>query len=52
MVATLFDGLKSAGSYTVEFNGANLSSGVYYYRVDFNADGREYSKVLRMTLVK
>jgi hypothetical protein len=52
IMATLFEGLKSAGSYTVEFKGTNLSSGVYYYRVDFNADGRNYSKVLRMTLVK
>jgi hypothetical protein len=51
-VATLFEGFKSAGYYKVEFNGSNLSSGVYYYRIDFNADGTSYNKVLRMTLVK
>ncbi len=51
-VATLFDGFKSAGFYRIDFNGSNLSSGVYYYRIDFNAEGINYNKVLRMTLVK
>ncbi len=30
-VATLVDEEKSAGKYEVEFNGGNLSSGIYYY---------------------
>lgn len=30
-VATLADEEKSAGEYEVEFNGGNLSSGIYYY---------------------
>ena len=32
-VATLIDEYKSVGSYEVEFNAANLSSGVYIYQV-------------------
>ncbi|BDQ03648.1 MAG: hypothetical protein KatS3mg036_0349 [Ignavibacterium sp.] len=32
-VATLIDEYKSAGSYEVEFNGQNLSSGVYFYQL-------------------
>ena len=32
-VATLVNELKPAGSYEVNFNGRNLSSGVYYYRL-------------------
>jgi len=32
-VATLVNEEKTAGKYTVEFNGTNLSSGVYFYRL-------------------
>jgi hypothetical protein len=30
-VATIFNEVKPAGYYTVSFNGANLSSGIYFY---------------------
>jgi GH35 family endo-1,4-beta-xylanase len=33
-VITLMNEVKSAGRYVVQFNGANLSSGVYIYRMD------------------
>ncbi len=32
-ISTLVDELKSAGKYEVEFNGSNLSTGVYIYRL-------------------
>jgi hypothetical protein len=32
-VAVLVDGLRAPGSYTVEFNGSSLASGVYLYRL-------------------
>jgi subtilisin family serine protease len=32
-VATLINGVKPAGSYSVSFNGSSLSSGVYFYRM-------------------
>jgi hypothetical protein len=32
-VATLVNEPKPAGSFEVNFNGSNLSSGVYYYRL-------------------
>jgi hypothetical protein len=32
-IATLVNQEKSAGNYTVQFNGSNLSSGIYFYRM-------------------
>jgi hypothetical protein len=36
LVAVLVDEQKSAGAYSVEFDGTSLSSGVYYYRLMTN----------------
>ncbi|MEZ4822815.1 MAG: T9SS type A sorting domain-containing protein, partial [Ignavibacteria bacterium] len=47
-VATLVNETRSAGYYTVNFNAANLSSGVYYYRLESNG----VSKVMKMALIK
>jgi photosystem II stability/assembly factor-like uncharacterized protein len=47
-VANLVNGTKSAGSYTVKFNGANLASGVYFYKLESG----EYSEVKKMSLIK
>lgn len=33
-VATLFDGTREAGQYTLTFDGAAFASGIYYLRVD------------------
>lgn len=33
-VATLVNEEKASGSYTIEFNGSNLSSGTYFYRME------------------
>ncbi|HMS64761.1 MAG TPA: T9SS type A sorting domain-containing protein, partial [Ignavibacteria bacterium] len=47
-VATLVNETRSAGYYSVNFNASNLSSGVYYYRLEANG----ISKVMKMALVK
>ncbi len=39
---------KSAGEYTVEFNGSHLSSGVYIYRLESN----DFMDTKRMLLIK
>ena len=33
-VETLVNGQKVAGNYSVQFNGSNLSSGIYFYRIE------------------
>ena len=47
-VATLIDEYKSVGSYEVEFNAANLSSGVYIYRLQ----AEEFTETKKMILMK
>jgi photosystem II stability/assembly factor-like uncharacterized protein len=47
-VAELVNGIKSAGSYQIEFNGSNLSSGIYFYKLD--VEGQSFTK--KMILVK
>jgi hypothetical protein len=47
-VASLVNETRAAGYHTVSFNAANLSSGVYYYRLE--SEG--VSKVMKMALIK
>jgi phosphatidylinositol-3-phosphatase len=47
-VATLVNEKENAGSYEVEFNAANLSSGIYFYKL--STDG--FTETKRMILLK
>ncbi len=47
-INTLIDEYKPAGSYQVNFDGADLASGVYIYRFETN----NFSEVRKMTLLK
>jgi predicted acyl esterase len=47
-VQTLVNEVKSPGSYNIMFNAANLSSGVYFYRIIAG----NFTEVKKMTLVK
>jgi len=47
-VKTLVNEVKQAGKYTVEFNGHNYASGVYFYRIESG----KFTEVKRMVLVK
>lgn len=47
-VSTLINEVKPAGYYEVTFNGSNLSSGVYFYRLESNS----FNVTRKMLLVK
>ncbi len=47
-VAVLLNEFKPAGNYVVTFNGSNLSSGIYFYRLTSG----EFTDTKRMILVK
>jgi hypothetical protein len=47
-VATLVDGMRSEGTHTTLFDGAKLSSGIYFYKLQ--TEGRVISK--KMVLIK
>jgi len=47
-VATLVNEYQNAGFKTVQFNGSNLSSGIYFYKVSAG----DFNKVMKMILVK
>lgn len=47
-IATLVNEKQSAGSHTVTFNGSNLTSGIYFYRLESGSQ----ALVKKMTLLK
>ncbi|MBI5474200.1 MAG: hypothetical protein HY961_17835 [Ignavibacteriae bacterium] len=52
-VATLVNEVKSDGTYSVQWNAAEHSSGVYLYRLEFRAaDGSTRSLTKRMVVIK
>jgi hypothetical protein len=53
-VATLFDGMKETGNYSVTFYGSGLSSGIYFVRFTAQpADGSiPFVKTMKMLLTK
>ena len=52
-VQSLVSGQLSAGVYNADFNGSKLTSGVYYYRLDYTGnDGKQFSDVKKLMLIK
>ena len=47
-VSTLVNEIKNAGTYKVDFNASNLSSGMYFYKVSVNG----FTDVKKMMLIK
>jgi hypothetical protein len=51
-VVVLVDELKRAGYHTAEFDGSNLASGIYFYRLISGDSGQRFIKTMKMLLVK
>jgi hypothetical protein len=47
-VSSLVNEVKNAGTYSVDFNAINLTSGIYFYKVNVNG----FSEVRKMMLIK
>ena len=47
-VATLVNESLSPGTYKVEFNGSNLTSGIYFYRIETGS----FIETKRMLMIK
>ena len=47
-VTSIFNELKEAGYYTVQFNAGNLPSGIYFYRLSANGN----SIVKKLAVIK
>lgn len=54
-IVTVLDGLRQPGSYSVQFDGSSLPSGVYMYRVEavnMNQPEKTFRQVRKMVLIK
>jgi hypothetical protein len=51
-VVSILNETKEAGYYTAEFDGSNLASGMYFYRLIIEGEGQKFSKTMKMVLVK
>ncbi|RPI17615.1 MAG: T9SS C-terminal target domain-containing protein [Ignavibacteriae bacterium] len=51
-VASLVDKEMEAGYHTAVFNGMNLSSGIYFYRINFTSPNESFVKTMKLVLIK
>ena len=51
-VLSLLNEVKTAGYYTVQFNGSNLASGVYFYRLVVSHSNPNFIMAKKMTVIK
>jgi hypothetical protein len=49
-IAVLIDQSQSAGSYTVQFNAAGLTPGVYIYKITVQGETRDFVETKRMVI--
>lgn len=51
-ITTLVNDIKKEGYYSAEFDGTNLASGTYFYRITIEGNNENFTKTLKMILVK
>ncbi len=51
-ITTLVNEYKQGGSYDVDFNASELSSGIYFYKITANGKSGKYTAINKMQLLK
>ncbi len=51
-VSKLVNEVKTAGYHTVQFNGSNLSSGMYFFRISAEGNNNSFVTTKKMVLIK
>lgn len=51
-VSTLVNETKDAGYHTADFDGTNLASGIYLYRITAENQAEKFTKTMKLVLVK
>ncbi|MBN1396554.1 MAG: T9SS type A sorting domain-containing protein [Bacteroidetes bacterium] len=51
-IATLVNERKSSGYYEAKFNGANQSSGIYFYQLSVTGANKTYREIKKMVLMR
>lgn len=51
-VSTLVDGRENAGRYAITFDGSRLASGVYFYRLIAEGNGKRFVSTKKLLLMK
>ena len=51
-IAKIVNEQIAAGYHNVQFNGANLSSGMYFYRINADGNGQNYVSTKKMVMLK
>ena len=52
-VSSLVNATMNAGEYTTQLNASSLTSGMYFYKLEFNGvDGKTFSEQRKLMLVK
>ena len=51
-IAKIVNEQITAGYHNVQFNGANLSSGMYFYRINADGNGKNFVSVKKMVMIK
>ena len=52
LVSKLLNGSLSSGYHSVNFNASGISSGIYFYKLEFENNGSSFSKVMKMAVIK
>jgi hypothetical protein len=51
-VKTLVNSFQPQGEYNITLNGSDLTSGIYFYKIEINSGGNTFNETKKMMLVK